>query len=166
MPSCALYMTPYPPFKTTTLSIYDITCPLLITSHALYMACHHLCVISHSRHVWHHTMPVSLTSHTLCLWHIHFIWGHTQCCDKQPLCNFISTMSDFTPTVSTSQPLCVWHHVLYMWHHIHNLGHHTTLCMRSGPHCLTSLPLNRCHNNHCINDITATICVTSHPVYL
>ena len=38
--------------------------------------------------------------------------------------------------------------------------------MRSGPHCLTSLPLYRCHNNHCISDITATICMTSHPVYL
>ena len=51
MPSCALYMTPYPPFKAATLSIYDITCPLLMTSHALYMKCLLLCMISHSLYV-------------------------------------------------------------------------------------------------------------------
>ena len=53
-----------------------------------------------------------------------------------------------------------------MWHHIHNLVHHTTLCMRSGPLYLTSLPLYLCHHTHPIDDITATICMISHPVYL
>ena len=53
-----------------------------------------------------------------------------------------------------------------MWHHIHNLGHHTTLCMTSGPLYLTSLPLYLCHHTHPIDDITATICMTSHPVDL
>ena len=75
---CTVHDT-YPPCKTTTLSPYDITSPLLMTSHALYMTCHLLFMISHSLYVWHPTMPVSLTSHTLCLWHIHFIWHHTQC---------------------------------------------------------------------------------------
>ena len=54
----------------------------------------------------------------------------------------------------------------YMWHHIHSLGHHTTLCMTSGPHYLTSLPLYLCHHTHTRDAITATICMTSHPVYL
>ena len=80
--SCAINMTPYPPFKTTTLNIYDLTCPLVMISHALYMSGHLLCMISHSLYVWHHTMPVSLTSHTLYLWHIHFIWHNKQCYDN------------------------------------------------------------------------------------
>ena len=82
LPSCALSMIPYPPFKTRALSIYDITCPLLMTSYALYMTCHLLCMISRSLYVWHHTMPVSLTSHTLCVWHIHFTCHHRQCYDN------------------------------------------------------------------------------------
>ena len=54
----------------------------------------------------------------------------------------------------------------YMWHHIHSLGHHTTLCMTSGPHHLTSLPLYLCHHTHPRDAIRATISMTSHPVYL
>ena len=40
MPSFALYMTPYPPFKTSTLSIYDITKTAFMTSDLLYMTSH------------------------------------------------------------------------------------------------------------------------------
>ena len=182
MPSCRLYMTPYPPLKTTTLSIYDITCPLLMSSGALYMTCHLLCMISLSLYVWLHTMPVSLTSHTLCLWHIHFIWHHTvlwqhkHCVTSQPLCltshpqylrHHTQWISFIKPSVCMkSQPQCVWHHIHYMWHLIHNLGHHTTLCMTSGPLYLTSFPRYLCHHTYPIDDITAIICMTSHQVYL
>ena len=66
----------------------------------------------------------------------------------------------------TSQPLCVWHNMHYRWHHIYNLGHHTTLYMTSSPLYLTSLPLYLCHHIYPIDDITATICMTSQLVYL
>ena len=181
MPSFTLYMSPYPHFKTTTLSIYDNTCPLLMTSHALYMTSHLLCMISHSLYVWHHTMTY-LWYHTLYVYDKSSLYGITHSVmTTQQLCNFTATMSDITPTVSVSshpldqfyqtkcmtpQPLCVWHHMHYMWHHIHNLGHHTTLCMTSGPLYLTSLPLYLCHHTHPIDDIRATICTNSHPVYM
>ena len=66
MPSYALQMTSYPYFMTI-LRTDDITCTVFMASNALYMTCHLLCIISHSLYVWHRTMPVSLTSHTLCL---------------------------------------------------------------------------------------------------
>ena len=38
--------------------------------------------------------------------------------------------------------------------------------MTSGPFYLTSLPLYLCHQTHPFDDIRATICMSSHPVYL
>ena len=167
-----IYVTQYPPFKKTTLSIYDITCPLLMTSHALYMTYHLLFMISHSLYVWHHTVPVSLTSHTVCLWHTHFIWHHTvlwqhhHCVTSQPicltshplyLCHHPHWINFINPSICMpSQPLCVWHHMHYKWHHIHNLGHHTTLwCQVHSiwPHF------------HCISVITPTLSMISQPLY-
>ena len=37
MPSYALYMTSYPHFMTTILSIYDITYTIPVTMHPLYI---------------------------------------------------------------------------------------------------------------------------------
>ena len=51
MASYALYITSYPNFLTTILSIYDITCTVFMTAHALYMTCHLLCMISRSLYV-------------------------------------------------------------------------------------------------------------------
>ena len=167
MPSCALHMTPYPPFKRTTLSIYDLTCPLLMTKHALYIVHVISCVWYHINYTCDITQCLYLWHHTLYAYDISTLYGIAESVMKtQPLCNFIATMTDFTSRVSTSQPLSVWHHMHYMWHHIHNLGQHTTLCMRSGPHYLTSLPLYLGHHTHRIDNITATIWMTSHPIYL
>ena len=117
-----------------------------------------MCDITQHVYLWHHTLYA---------YDISNLYRITRSLMKtQPLCNFIATMSDFTSRVSTSQPLTVWYHVHYMWHHIHNLGPHTTLCKRSGPLYLTSLPLYLCHHKHRIDDITANIWMTSHPVYL
>ena len=150
MPSYALYMTSYPHFMTTILSIYEITCTVFMTSPALYMIwyiyfvwyhIHYMCDITQCLYLWHHTLYVYDIS-ILC-GIIHSVMT------LQPLYNFKATMSDMTPTVSvsshpvdqfvktsvcmTSQPLHVWHHMHYTWHHIHSLGHHTTLCMTSSP---------------------------------
>ena len=139
---------------------------VFMASHSLYWW-HHMHYIWHVIYcVWYHihykcdiTQCLYLWHHTLYDYDISTSYGITDnVMTTQPLCNFTATMSDFTPTVSTSQPLCVWHPMHCMWHHIHNLGHHTTLCMRSGPHYLTSLPLYLCHNNHRL--------MTSHPLYI
>ena len=97
MPSCALYMTPYPAFKTTTLSVYDITCPLLMISHALYMTCHLLCIIWYSLYVWHHPMPVSLTFHTIFDW-----WYHTIRMYKITLSAQLQTLPTLVSSVTES----------------------------------------------------------------
>ena len=166
MPSCALYMTTYPPFKTTTLSIYDITCPLLKTWHTLYMTCYLLCMISRSPYVWHHTMPVSLTSHTLCLWHIHLIQHHTQCYDNQRSHNFTATMSDITPTVSvSSHPLDQFYQNQCMYDII------ATVCMTSYALHVTSHPQFRISHHlmydirSILSDLTSTVSLSSHPPY-
>ena len=65
----------------------------------------------------------------------------------------------------TSQTLYVWQHMHYIWHHIHSLWHLITLFMTSGPLYLTSRPLFQSHYTHSIDDISATLCMISLPVY-
>ena len=190
MPSCALYMTSYPPFKTTTISIYDITCPLLMISHALYMTCHLLCMISHSLYVWHHTC--------LYLWHcilyvydISTLYGITHSVmSTLKLCIFTATMSDITHTVSVSS------HPVYQFYHTQ------CMCEITATRCVTSYALPetsrsqfrisqhfmyviRCtlsdltstvslsshspywwYHSHYMYDLTSSISATSHPLYL
>ena len=73
----------------------------------------------------------------------------------------------------SSQHVFVWHHTHHIWHHIHSLWNHTTLFMTSSPLYLTSHPLYMtlrplylCNHTHSINDISATLCVISHTVYM
>ena len=142
-------------------TVYDIQFTICVISHN---AC-----ISDITHSMFMTYPLYMESHTV-------LWQHKHCVTSQPLClishplylcHHTQCINFIKPSVCmTSQPLCVWHHVHYMWHHIHNFVHHTTLYMTSGPLYLTSLPLHLCHQTHPINDIRATICMTSHPEYL
>ena len=147
-----------------------------MTSHALYMTCHLLCMISHSLYVWHHTMPASLTSHTHCLWHIHFIYDNTT------IVYFTATMSDITPTVSVSSHIvdqfyhtqfmcdirdnmCMRSYALHVTSHSQfRTSHHFMYDIRSTLYDLTS-PVSL-SSHYAIDDMTDTICMTSHPVYL
>ena len=52
MPLYALYMTSYPPFITTTLSIHDITCTIYDMS---------------SKTVYHITFTICVTSQNYCI---------------------------------------------------------------------------------------------------
>ena len=71
MPSCALYMTPYPPFKRATLSIYDITCTIYGMSSTLYDITLTACVTSHNAcisditHSMFMRYPLYMGSHTV-----------------------------------------------------------------------------------------------------
>ena len=158
-------------------------------SHALYMTCHILCIISHSLYVWYHTVTVSMTSHSMFMTYPPYmashtvLWQHNHCVISQPQCltshplylHFHTQCINFIkPSVCmSSQPLYVWHHMHYIWHHIHSLWYHTTLFMTScplyltsHPPYLTSCPLYLCHHTHSIEDITVTICMVSHPGYV
>ena len=128
---------------------FDTTATVSVSSHkwhthlyrcsAVSMTSQQLCESSHLAHVWHHTQPISP--------HIHTLWHQWSC-------------------YMTSQTLHSWHQISSLWHHIHPLGHHTTLCMTSSPLYLKSRPLCLCHHTQPIDDITATIWMASHPVYL
>ena len=67
---------------------------IFFTSHTLYMTSHLLCVMSHSLWVLHHTISLSVSSNTLCLWHIHLYGIMHSVMNTQPLCAFTSTMTD------------------------------------------------------------------------
>ena len=149
---------------TTTLTIYDITCTILITSHALYMTSHLLCIMSHSLCVLHHTVTLSMTSNNICLWHIHLLWHHAQCYDHTAIvCVHSPYAWHYTQCILTLNTLyqcyekkCmyvitasiyVWHHTHYIWHHIHSLWYHKMLWH--------SHTLYSCHHtqdtSHCID---------------
>ena len=173
---------------TKALTMCDITCTLCITSHALYMTSHLLCVMSHSLCVLHHTMTIDLWHQTIGLWHIHLYGITHSVMTIQPLCASTATMPDITvyfrhytqctnfmkrSECMSSQNLYVWHHTHYIWHHIHSLWHHTSLFMTSSPQYLTShpvyltsRPLYLCSHTHSINDISDTLCMITHTVYM
>ena len=60
----------------------------------------------------------------------------------------------------------VWHLLHYTRHHILALWHQATILMTSHPLYLTSYPLCLCHHIHCIDDITPTEFLLSHPLYM
>ena len=124
MPLYALYMTSYPHFMTTTLTIYDITCTIFIILHALYMTSHLVCMMSHSLCVLYHTMTLSMTSNSICLWHIPLIWHHAQYCDRTAIVclhshyawHYIQCIFDITDNVKIlCKEMNVCHHILYMF---------------------------------------------------
>ena len=156
MPSYPIHMlSPYC-FHDNTMtipdispSIFDIKATVSVSSHrwhthlyrctALSMTSQQVCKSSHMAHVWYHTHSK--------LNHIHSLWHQWSC-------------------FMTSQTLYTCHHISSVWRQIHSLGHLTTLCMTSSPLYLTSRPLYLCHHTHPIDDITVTIWMVSHPVYL
>ena len=136
-------------------SIYDIKYCKFLT-YSLYMASHTV--------LWPHNHCVP--SQTLCLTlHSVYLWHYTQCT------NFMKRRE-----CMSSYPLYVWHHMHYVWHHFHSLWHDNTLFMTSSPLYLTShyrwqvylilYPLYLCNHTHSINDITITLCLISHTVYM
>ena len=142
-------------------TVYDITFTICVTSHT---AC-----ISDITHSTFMTYPLYMASHTVLCQHNHCVSSQPLCLTSHPLylCHHPECINFIKPSVCmTSQSLYVCHHMHYILHHIHSLGHHTTYCMTSSPLYLTSLPVYLCHHTHPINDITATICVISHPLYL
>ena len=100
----------------------------------------------------------------------------------QPLCNFTATMSDIPPTVSVSShtldqfyqtqclyditaTMCMTSYALHVTSHSQfRTSHHFMYDIRCNLSDLTSTVF--CHHTHSIDDITATVCMTSHPVYL
>ena len=183
-------MTTYPPFKATTLSIYDITWPLLMTSHALYMTCTY-CVWYHIHYMRDITLCLYLWHHTLYVYDIFTLYGITHSVmTTQPLCNFTATISDITPIVSVSShtvdqfyqtqcmyditaTMCMTSDALHVTSHPEfRTSHHFMYDIRSTLSDLTSNvslslhPHYRWYHRHYMYGLTSSISVTSQKLYL
>ena len=151
MPSCALYMTSYPPFMTTTIRTYDIT--------GLYIPYYLLCMIS-IHYMCDIRKCLYLRPHTLYVNDICTLYGITHSVmTRQTLCNFTATMSDITPTVSLSS------HIMYQFYQTQCMYDITaTTCMIS-----YALPMTSHHFMYDIrstlSDLTSCVSLSSHPPY-
>ena len=126
---------------------------------------------------------LSMTSHPLIRTSHHFMY------------DIKSTVSDLMSTVSlSSQPLrwyhtqfrmtshlpSVWQYMHYIYRHIQSLCLHTTVLMTSKPLYMKPHPVCKatytlymrhhshylCPHSHCIDNITTTLCMTSHSPYV
>ena len=112
------------------------------------------------------------------LWYRNFyIWNHTQyvghhihhTCDitANNLCHHTHFTDNTTPTrCMISHSAYVWHRLQYTRHHILTLWHQATVFRTSHPLYLTSNPLYLCHHIHCIDDVTPTVFMGSHLLYM
>ena len=83
------------------------------------------------------------------------------------LCHLTHCIDNITPTLfMTSHSPYVWHRLHYTRHHILTFWPQTIILRISHPLYGTLCPLHLCHHTNSIDDITATICMISHPVYV
>ena len=83
------------------------------------------------------------------------------------LCHLTHCIDNITPTLfMTSHWPYVWHCLHYTRHHSLAFCPQTTILRTSHPLYWTLCPLYFCHHTSSIDDITATICMISHPVYV
>ena len=126
---------------------------LYITSQPILMSSHY-CTYDITTSICETTSSMRET-HTLNLWHhSHSLCHHTHCIDK------------ITPTLfMTSHSPYVWHRLHCIRHHILTLWPQTTILRTSHELYYKSYLLYLCHHTNSIDDITASICMISLPVY-
>ena len=165
--------------------------PLCQTSHPLYLCHHNLSTDLIPTFIWHHTYsmcdiiwtPYNITStpyvitllylwhHSLYIWnHIHHVGQnrHYTCNITAPnLCHHTHCIDIITPTVCmTSHSEYVWHILHCTSHYILNLWHETTIFVTSHPLYLTSYPLYMCDHIDSTDNITPTVSMRSHLLYV
>ena len=126
---------------------------LYITSHPILMSSHY-CTYDITTSIYETTSSMRET-YTLNFWHHnHYLCHHTHCIDK------------ITPTLfMTSHSPYVWHRLHCTRHHILTFWPQTTILRTSLQLYYKSCLLYLCHHTNSIDDITATICMISLPVY-
>ena len=131
-----------------------------------------------------------MTSHTLYHTKPEYLWCHIHFRHdiRPPVSNIAPTVFLSTQPLPwyhthfwmTSHPASVWHHMHYIEHHIQSLCHHSTvhmtskhLYMKPHPECRETYTLYMRHHSHylcphtqSIDNITPTLCKTSHSPYV
>ena len=156
---CILFITISPLISHPRL--YDITPTICVTSYSLYTTSHHsLC--HHTTYLWHHSLYTRN--------HIQYVGQHihyTRDIIATNLCHHTHTIDIIIPTLCmTSHSAYEWQILHYTRHHILTLWHQTTIFMTSYPLYLRSYPLYLCNHIQCIDDISPTATMRSHPLYM
>ena len=132
---------------------------------SLHCRWHRIHTITPHHYIYDVTITSGMTSH--------------HCIRHYSLYNFVITTSPHwyhTHFWMTSQPPSVWHLMHYIEHHIQSLCHHTTVLMTSQPLYMKPHQVCRatytlymrhrshylCPHTHCIDNITPTLCMSSH----
>ena len=155
--NCIFVITTSPLISHPLLN--DITQTLCVTSYALYehhiqSLCHHSTVLMTSQPLYMKPHPVCRATYTLYMrHHSHYLCPHTHCIDN---ITCILGRKSHSPYM--------WHRFHYARHHILTLWPKTTGFKSSQPIYLTSCPLYLCHHIHCIDHITPTVIMRSHPL--
>ena len=167
MTSHPLYQTLHPPY----LCHHNLSTDIIPTFewHHTHLLCDIICTIYNITSNPYVITLLYLWHHNLYIWnyiqyvgqHIHYTWDITATiCVLRTHC-----IGNITPTLCmTSHLPCVWHRLHYTRHHILILRPQTTVFISSHPLYLTLYPLYLCHHIHCIDDITPTVFLRSHPL--
>ena len=116
--------------------------------------CHHSTVLMTSQPLHMKPHPVCTATYTLCKkHHRHYLCPHTQSIDNitptlcmtshSHMCGIFCPIQVITSSFYDIKPPCLCHHSQYIWHRVH---------------CVWM-----CHHIHCIDDITPTVLLRSHP---
>ena len=158
-----------------TPTVSDITHTVSFSSQSLHWYHTHVCMTSYSLYTTSHH---SLCHHTTYLWHHSlYIWNHIQYVGQHihytldiiatNLCHHTHSIDIITPTLCmTSHSAYEWQILHYTRHHMLILWHQTTVFMTSHRLYLRLYPLYLCNHVHCIDDISPTVSIRSHPLYM
>ena len=156
--SYTLYKAPRPHFMPSHQIIYEITCPMFMTSLTLYLQWHPPYLCNHNDSMNGLRITVCMTSHPLYVGHL---MHSTQC--------HIHSVCLHTIVVTSLQQLHSGHHTPYIWHHTHD---NTNVISAIWPTianttCTVSVSSNtgyKLYHTHSLYDITHSIRVTSYSV--
>ena len=165
----SIFMTSYPICMLSPYCFHDNTTTIPDMSPTIFDI---TATVSVSSHRWHthlyRCIALSMTSQVCQSSHLAHVWHHTQSTSHH-----IYTLWDQWSCFMTSQTLHSWHQISSIWHHIHGLWHVITYTWDiTATISVTSPPLWLWIHNHYIWHKTHRVktiqplCLTSHPPYL
>ena len=158
----ALYKTSQPHFLTSNHHFEDITPTILDIVSTVSVSSHQLYQWYHSHFMFDITSSICETFCLLYLWHcMHYVWHHNPLCwlhHTRHIYDIICTTEDVKSTLSLQATIFMTSHPLQAWHH--------TPCIRHCTNCIFVITTSPLISHPLLYDITPTICVTSHALYI
>ena len=166
-----------------TSSKYETFCPLYLW-HRTHYVWHHnaVCWLHHTRPMYDiicategvtstlsHQVRIFISSHRLQAWH------HTPCIRHRTNCIFVITTSPLYHTHYMCDILCTIYDIiftvyvitlLYLGKHNLDIWNHIQYTVQNIHYPCDITVTSLCHDTHCIESITPTLCMTSHSAYV